>query len=846
MIRIFFSAVKRKQMNIIFFSQKNFRTIFIIGFFFILFFISGQVSFAQAATNIYYSVGQDTSDHKTGTPTLTISSGTGTFSVAQTASNMGIGDQVTYNTTLVAYVSGKISTTQWSLVTAIGTPAANVTNATVNSISHAYSSLEMAVTTASNSSHLNTTDLIAGNYILNIPCYYDSGLDTTAVSVTGWNTDANNYIRIYTPFNTATEVNQTQRQAGKWDDNKYQLAVNAYDALYSDIDMIKIDGLQIWDQYATWSTNAIDLHGGSGEVSNSILRGPTSANPGPWVEGLEIYSSGTFKIWNNIMYDFGYGIDEDTGPTAYFYNNTFYGNWDAGLCAEDGVLTAKNNISYNIGNSRGDYRDPVNLSVAENNLSYDASSPNSSLQNKSLSFVDSANDDFHLAAGDLNAIGAGENLSSDSYLPFSTDIDGQDRGSSWDVGADEYQGSRGGSNSGDIRSQELYVYDSNTSITSITPVSQDFSVFIGDNISTIASPVKSAYFKVSGTYTGGGTLNLTLNSGNSKTFILPSVSYPTFFEFFYADNSSIINPTSAGTYNYNFGLIPSAGITVYGPSVNLELTYQYAPASCADGSGQKVKTADFYIFDSNTAIAPLSYIGQNFSVYIGDNISTVSNPIKSAYFKVSGTYTGAGSITLTLNGSNSQGFTLPSVSNPTYFELLYADNSAIISPSTPGNYTYNFGITTAGVTIYGASATLEITYQYITPTCNSLPPTGELTSVIFDTTQTDTIKPAYNSIMWEGTFGGGNGRVRFQLATSDNTAGPWNFFGSSDNGITCNSGSWYDPSATNTPIEISCSPADHNNQRYYRYKVQLCSNNDCLTSGTISPQVSDVIVNWAP
>jgi hypothetical protein len=189
---------------------------------------------------------------------------------------------------------------------------------------------------------------------------------------------------------------------------------------------------------------------------------------------------------------------------------------------------------------------------------------------------------------------------------------------------------------------------------------------------------------------------------------------------------------------------------------------------------------------------------------------------------------------------------LPSVSNPTYFELIYADTSSIINPTTAGAYSYNLGLNPSGVSIYSASVKLDLTYQYVPPSCNGMPPTGEITSAIFDTTGTDTLKPAYNSIMWEGTLNSGSGRVRFQLATSNNSSGPWNYFGSSDNGVTCNSGAWYDPGAPDAPAELTCAAVNHNNQRYFRYKVQLCSNNDCLTSGSISPEVDDVIVNWAP
>jgi hypothetical protein len=388
-----------------------------------------------------------------------------------------------------------------------------------------------------------------------------------------------------------------------------------------------------------------------------------------------------------------------------------------------------------------------------------------------------------------------------------------------------------------IKTAEFYIYDSNTAISA--PVNQDFQIYIGDNISTVTNPVKSAYFKISGTYTGGGSINLQLDSGNSQTFTLPTVANPTYFELLYADTFSVINPATAGTYGYNFALTPS-GVTIYGAGVKLNLAYQYVPAACSDGTGQKVKTTEFYIYDSNTAIS--APVNQDFQIYIGDNISTVTNPVKSAFFKISGTYTGGGSINLQLDSGNSQTFTLPTVANPAYFELLYADTSSIINPATAGTYGYDFALTPSGVTIYGTGVMLDLTHQYIPPSCTGLPPTGELTSVIFDSTASST----YNSIMWEGTFNGGNGRVRFQLATANNPSGPWNFFGSSDYGATCNSSAWYDPVTPDTPAEISCASAYHTNQRYYRYKVQLCSNNDCATSGSVSPEVDDVIVNWSP
>ena len=136
---------------------------------------------------------------------------------------------------------------------------------------------------------------------------------------------------------------------------------------------------------------------------------------------------------------------------------------------------------------------------------------------------------------------------------------------------------------------------------------------------------------------------------------------------------------------------------------------------------------------------------------------------------------------------------------------------------------------------------------------NGLPATGGLDSAVFDTYSTTGALqgPAYNSIMWKGSQNGSLGKVQFQLATSDCpngqtdyptcSVGTWSFIG----GSACDSVSYYDTTAADTPVEISCSPTNHNNKRYFRYRIRICTA-DCSIGGQASPIVDDVIVNWAP
>ena len=125
-----------------------------------------------------------------------------------------------------------------------------------------------------------------------------------------------------------------------------------------------------------------------------------------------------------------------------------------------------------------------------------------------------------------------------------------------------------------------------------------------------------------------------------------------------------------------------------------------------------------------------------------------------------------------------------------------------------------------------------------------LPISATLTSSVLDTTSVATSAAGYNAIMWKGTLGtGSTGTVRFQLAAAAAATGPWNFFG----GVTCGSTDWFNVPNPDTPAELkgnSCLPA-WNNLRYFRYKIQICSN-DCVSAGSFTPTVNDIITNWSP
>ncbi|PIR88537.1 MAG: hypothetical protein COU09_01660 [Candidatus Harrisonbacteria bacterium CG10_big_fil_rev_8_21_14_0_10_44_23] len=106
-----------------------------------------------------------------------------------------------------------------------------------------------------------------------------------------------------------------------------------------------------------------------------------------------------------------------------------------------------------------------------------------------------------------------------------------------------------------------------------------------------------------------------------------------------------------------------------------------------------------------------------------------------------------------------------------------------------------------------------------------------LTSSIFDTQKTQ--GATFNSVMWQGSLPAGTA-VKFQIATSDSSSGPWDFIGPDGSSAT-----YYQPTGPDT--QITLSKANHNKQQYVRYKVFIESDID----RTETPTVRDIIISWS-
>ena len=403
--------------------------------------------------SVYYSVGTSVADLKAGAPTITISAGTATFTIAQ-PNNVGVGDEITYNGATRAYISGRTSATQYSVTTATGTIPPDVSGLTVNQIKRAFNSLSAAEAGSSNATHLNTSNLVPGIIRLNWPCYND-GVLSDSVRVQGYTTDATSYIRIYTPT-ASNEVGVSQRHSGVFGTG-FQLnaPANAHGIQVTD-NNVRVEGLVIQTTVTNnslwvgiWADNAgtTDVR-----ISHNIIKGVITGGVTGGPSGIEVGTAGggqVYRIWNNVVYNYtasGWGISLDNG-TAYVFNNTVF-NCATGIGKNSNVTgEVRNNVSINdaLNAAFVDYFQLAGPPAAtrSGNVSSDTTSETVALRSKTayasyFRNTTPGTENLHLLASSLSLWTAnGTDLSADANLPVTNDIDGSPRVRP-DIGADEF------------------------------------------------------------------------------------------------------------------------------------------------------------------------------------------------------------------------------------------------------------------------------------------------------------------------------------------------------------------------------------------------------------------------
>jgi len=299
-------------------------------------------------------------------------------------------------------------------------------------------------------------NLVTANIIEIAKCRSTGGVademtgEIVNVTIAGWTTDADHYIKIW------TDPAEGYRHNGKWDTSKYRLigSIQYNGVLVITEEYVRVEGLQIENTaIKTWKPDGIVVNVAETLSSNIRISHNIIKASGTGVADTQAYgyksSAGSGGLnqyfWNNIIYDWGTGWT--TGYTTLasniiFYNNTVIDSAVYGIEFNPGNNTNTRLINTLIQGSATNYY-LVTVRYSSNNISEDSTSINADFRNKIVNFVDEANDDFHLSALDKGAVNQGKNLSNDGNLAFTDDIDGQTRPSGsglnqlWDIGADQ-------------------------------------------------------------------------------------------------------------------------------------------------------------------------------------------------------------------------------------------------------------------------------------------------------------------------------------------------------------------------------------------------------------------------
>ena len=254
--------------------------------------------------------------------------------------------------------------------------------------------------------------------------------DTGNATITGWNTTSTNYIKIYTT--TAARHN------GTWGNGYRRTGTLTIQEEYVRIDGISAQSTSAGIYFINGSTGVGDVR-----VSNSY--GQYTGNGSNRI--YDIYSVGSLVIylWNNIgiststnttSYPF---YVNDASPTVYMYNNTGIVASSTAFRSNTGTNTfSKNNLGYSIGSGlafSGTFASSTYS--ASNDATADDWGGDGNRINQTFTFVDSANNNWHLASNDVGAKDFG--VSDPGSGLFSDDIDGVTRSGTWDIGADEFK-----------------------------------------------------------------------------------------------------------------------------------------------------------------------------------------------------------------------------------------------------------------------------------------------------------------------------------------------------------------------------------------------------------------------
>jgi hypothetical protein len=269
-------------------------------------------------------------------------------------------------------------------------------------------------------------NLVTADEICVIKCRCTGGTaDSSSGDLgTGFTTDATRYIKIWTDPNESYRAEMKRGVTG----NVYRRTGPIY---ASQNEYVRIDGIHM-ENSNSLSMGDFASGGGQIQISNCFIRNSTNGSD-------IVRTGGSIKIWNTIIEGNGTtikGIRSAAGLTIYASNVTV-AECDIGFYGNGGDIVAKNCLGYS--NSTADFDGLATgcTNCASSDATADDFGGSGNRVSQTFTFVDGANGDYHLQAGDAGALAFGTDLTADANTPFSDDIDGDTRPASWAIGADD-------------------------------------------------------------------------------------------------------------------------------------------------------------------------------------------------------------------------------------------------------------------------------------------------------------------------------------------------------------------------------------------------------------------------
>lgn len=267
-------------------------------------------------------------------------------------------------------------------------------------------------------------------------------VDTTAVTIDGWTTDATRYIRVFADPSAVATLPYTT-SGYRLEMSGAQPVVMVFEE-YTRIERITVQATVT----AGSNCGGMEFSGAATSDMRAIgclVRGVMNGSNPNGQFGFRV-DAGTAKFINCVALDYTDTGGSPPNPgfytsggTLYAYNCLTY-NCRRGYRQDGGTFIAKNCLYDRGAQTTHEGFVGVFDAASDYNASTEADAVGTHARNsQTFTYVNTGTGDFHLTSSDAGARDFGVDLSADSIYAFAVDFDNVSRpqGSAWDIGATE-------------------------------------------------------------------------------------------------------------------------------------------------------------------------------------------------------------------------------------------------------------------------------------------------------------------------------------------------------------------------------------------------------------------------